>query len=400
MTTKRFLILSDIHACSIDPSKSDAPSYVSSFAAGASGHLDPIRALKEVVEQETLRPDFILCAGDLTNRADPASLTYVWQRLNELARDCGARLIATIGNHDLDSRYKANNFDPRGYAMSLEPMLPIPSRERFLEFWAENFTLYTEGSCNFVVLNTAAYHGGGKEVEREIEHGRISKRTLKLLSDAVSAAPSQSVNVLLCHHHPLKAEQGDLNLVGQTPGGDELIDVLSNSAHPWIIVHGHKHHPELFYGFGGANSPVILACASFSAQVNADAQNKNPNQVHLLICDPAAAEQCGMHSAGEVLSWTWQSRVGWSRSRDTHGLPHLAGFGYKGSTKQLATRVAAYIENQTNRQTTWTELVDQIPALLRLIPRDFKQFERELAQQGLVLLRDPDGICAQVGIKR
>jgi hypothetical protein len=41
---------------------------------------------------------------------------YAWQRLHDLAEKSGAKLIATVGNHDVDSRYKSNAFDPRGYA--------------------------------------------------------------------------------------------------------------------------------------------------------------------------------------------------------------------------------------------------------------------------------------------
>jgi hypothetical protein len=40
------------------------------------------------------------------------------------------------------------------YAMSLEPKLPVPERTRFLEFWAENFTLLTFENSNIIVLNS------------------------------------------------------------------------------------------------------------------------------------------------------------------------------------------------------------------------------------------------------
>jgi hypothetical protein len=38
--------------------------------------------------------------------------------------------------------------------MSLEPKLPVPERTRFLEFWAENFTLLTFENSNIIVLNS------------------------------------------------------------------------------------------------------------------------------------------------------------------------------------------------------------------------------------------------------
>lgn len=278
-----FLILSDIHACDDDPASPQAPSYVSSFNSAAKARTDPLTDLERLIRDENLAPDYILCAGDITNRSNPGSFTYAWNRLNQLATECNSKLIATVGNHDLDSRYQANKFDPRGYAMSLEPPLPVQERIHYLEYWAQNFTILQHDDCNIIVLNTAAYHGGGADSKTEIEHGRISDATLVRLKDAIAQIEQRSSNVLLCHHHPIKGDQGDQSSIGITPGGEKLIELLDQASSPWIVVHGHKHVPDLFYGHGGgANAPVVLGCASFSAQVNIDAQNKNPNQVHFL----------------------------------------------------------------------------------------------------------------------
>ena len=124
----RFLILSDIHACDEDPASSHAPSYVSSFNSAATARLDPLSDLTRVFAEDASNPDYILCAGDITNRSSPSAFNYAWGRLHGLAADLGAQLIATVGNHDLDSRFQANKFDPRGYAMSLEPPLPVADR--------------------------------------------------------------------------------------------------------------------------------------------------------------------------------------------------------------------------------------------------------------------------------
>jgi predicted phosphodiesterase len=394
---KRLLLLSDIHASDVDPSSASAPSYVSSFSAAASAKTDPIADLSRLLHDEGLSADYVLCAGDMTNRSHPPSFTYVWQRLNHLAQQLNAKLISTVGNHDLDSRYQANKFDPRGYAMTLEPTIPVPERERFLEYWAENFTLIAEPELDLLVLNTAAYHGGGESVAEEIEHGRISAVTLAGIQQTIAAAPKAPTNILLCHHHPMKAEQGDQELAGQTRGGEKLVQALGDAAQGWIIIHGHKHVPDLFYGHGGANAPVILGCASFSAQVNADAQNKNPNQVHLLLSDPDAAVREGLTIAGSVLSWTWQPGVGWNRSQGTYGLPYYSGFGHRGSVRVLADQVEAHLSSIGVNHMTWGEALSAIPLLQRLIPGDFAALERLFSERGLSLLRDRDGSIAQVG---
>lgn len=394
---KKFLILSDIHACDINPASSDAPSYVSSFNATASASPDPITELERLILDEGHKPDYVLCAGDITNRSNPGSLSYAWERLNKISERFGAKLIATVGNHDLDSRYKSNKFDPRGYAMSLNPRIPINNRNHFLEFWAENFTLIHDDGCNIVVLNTAAYHGGGESVAAEIEHGRISDITLAAIKGALKDAPKVSVNILLCHHHPIKGDKSDHELIGQTRGGEKLVDALGGASGHWIIIHGHKHEPDLFYGHGGANAPVILGCASFSAQVNLDAQNKNPNQVHLLVCEPESAESHGLTSAGHVVSWVWQQGVGWRKAHGAHGLPQFAGFGFRGSIEGLADQVDQLIQAAGASQVSWQDAVAGVPLLQRLIPSDFSSLERALSDRGISILMERDGSFAQVG---
>lgn len=398
---KRLLLISDLHASDEDPSSSTAPSYVSSFSASASARLDPISELERIIKEEALSPDYILCPGDITNRSNPGAFSYAWERLNKLARSSGAKLIATVGNHDLDSRYKENKFDPRGYVMSIKPQIPVVERERFLEFWAENFTLISEDDCNIIVVNTAAYHGGGKEVAAEIEHGRISELTLLAIAEAVNKAPKAGTNILMCHHHPIKGDQGDTELIGQTRGGEKLIEILDRARSSWILIHGHKHVPDVFYGHGGANAPIIVGCASFSAQINADSQNKNPNQFHLLVTDPSDAKTLGLTTAGSLLSWTWQPGVGWKKpSRGVIGLPHFAGFGFRGSVRTLVEKIDQLLLANGGAYATWQDAVSAVAALQRLIPVDFDAFEEALSDSGLRILTDRDGTPAQIGRSR
>lgn len=394
---KRFLLLSDIHASSDDPSAWNAPSYVSSVSAVGSGGVEPLGDLLRLMNENDISPDFVLCAGDITNRAHPASLSYAWARLQDLAEKLGAKLIATVGNHDLDSRYKDNKFDPKGYAMALRPPLPVEDRNNYLEYWAENFTALQLDGLNIVVLNTAAYHGQGAEAAKEMEYGRISELTIALLKNRLTTLPEAKVNVLLCHHHPLKGDGGDSDTVGPTRGGEPLVEVLDDSNRPWIIIHGHKHVPDLFYGHGSGNSPVVMACASFSAQVNSDAQNKNPNQVHLLTCDPDAASDHGMVSAGTVRSWTWLPGVGWRPAQDQHGLPHQSGFGFRGDTGALVKSVDEYLLAANKQRVAWEEATSKVVALRHLPPKDFKRFQAQLEGAGLTILSDRDGQPAQLG---
>lgn len=393
MSGKSFLLLSDIHATDRNPSAPDAPSYVSSFNSGAAGKSDPLVDLRRLLRDEGEAPSHILCAGDMTNRSDPNALSFAWEQLQRLAGDLNAKLVSTVGNHDIDSRYLENKYDPRGYAMALAPTIPIADRTHYLEYWAEHFTLIPDDDCNILVVNTAAFHGGGKAAEVEIEHGRISDHTLAAIEVALRGMPEARINLALCHHHPQKPEAQDRDLEGLTRGGAELVELLSNSGEPWVVVHGHKHVPEIYYGQGGGNAPVILGCASFSAQVNRDAQNKNPNQVHLLKFDHDAV---GLALAGEVRSWSWQPGVGWAKTLGKLGLPHRSGFGHRGSPKQASSEIDKLVPQGPSFM-SWSNAIDRAPYLRYILPKDIKLVEDFLKAKGIKILRDDDGQETQIG---
>lgn len=393
---KRFLLLSDIHATNEDPNSAKAASYVSSKNAAASGGRAPLADLRRQLADEGIAPDYVLCAGDMTNRSDPSSLSYVWSELNSLASSLNAKLITTVGNHDIDSRYQSNKFDPRGYAMALDPLIPFPGRSNYLEYWAEHFTIIEDEDVRVLVLNTAAFHGGGAEAKDELEHGRVSGYTLDLIKRSISELPETKFNVLLCHHHPLRPEPSDSELEQQMRGGPELIELLAQTGDPWVIVHGHKHRPELYYGHGGGNAPVIMGCASFSAQVNFDSQNKNPNQVHLLTLDPDAANSHGYASAGQVLSWNWQPGVGWARAKGELGLPYRSGFGYRNPPRALAKQLEKAIPKPQG-VLDWGQAMEQFPGLAYQIPSDQIALRQLLEQSGISLAFDSDGLPLQVG---
>ena len=394
--SKSFLIISDIHACDDDPSSPATPSYVSSIGGASNGHKDPFDEIEKTIDAEGLVPDFILCPGDITDKSNPNSFAYAWKRLEGLASKFGSKLIATVGNHDIDSRYTNNKFDPRGFAMALAPPIPIQERERFLEFWSENFTLVHDSSCNILVVNTAAFHGVGEDVKAELEHGRISEYTSILIEERLNEAPEASVNIVLCHHHAVKAAQGDSELEGHTRGADRLVQILDENTKPWLIVHGHIHCSDIYNAHGGSNAPTVLSCASFSAQVNADAQNKHPNQVHLLTVEPDSAAVLNLQNAGVVKSWTWLPGVGWSGSSGSPGLGHLVGFGYRAPIGPLCSAIDQIFQRSGGGYVRWDEALVAVPELRYLLPMDFLKLEKELKDQGIKFLRDSDGALAQV----
>lgn len=106
-------IASDIHAFG---ASTEGTGFVSAKSDQQQPHRNALLSLIEFVKKSKLRADYLLCPGDLGEKADVEGIAYAWRSLDELAKALGgAQLIATTGNHDVDSRHKYNKFDPDGF---------------------------------------------------------------------------------------------------------------------------------------------------------------------------------------------------------------------------------------------------------------------------------------------
>ena len=385
---KRFLLISDMHAINKDiDNHASSESIINSFEGAYLNSISPIDTLINCIDKKI---DLILCPGDVTHQAEQIPFKNTWDKLHELSKRLNAKFISTIGNHDIDSRYNTHNFDAKEFAKNLAPPIPIiNNRQAYLEFWSENYTLITENECNILVLNTAAFHGGGKNSEREIEHGRISKATLDSISRAINgASKSAHTNIVLCHHHPFKDDndsESDYRM--KTKGGETLIEVLESAPSPWVLIHGHTHKSAVFHGYGGGtNVPVIINCGTLGSKRLASSQIAT-NQFHILETDQEGAISDEMTCSGRLLTWNWHPGIGWEKAiANEHNLPHIAGFGYRGNTKNLANKVERYLTKNNIPHIGWSQIIEDIPELARMLPADFERLQEDLKRKKISIL--------------
>jgi len=393
-----FLVISDIHACTSDPTSADAPSYVSTQPAEMFAAVDPLDSMLETVKASGLKVSCIICPGDMTDKGEPSGIQYVWKKLLDIATKLNASLVvATPGNHDLDSRFQYNDFDARGQAMLIQPTLPIDNRQLYLEFWAEHFTIFdAEEDVRFFLLNSSAYHGGGKRPEEEREHGRVSRSTLIRLKRLLESGqyPKKVLNVMVCHHHPdAPSEIGAPDMLME--GGKALLELLNQSdVGPWMVFHGHRHRPRLFYAAGSGDGPIVLGAASFSAQINKDAQNKCPNQFHIVQFDLIGAKEIGVGIAGSVRSWNWLVGDGWHPAQSPTGLPSRAGFGFRGQADLLMENILRAIP--PGSFVKWSELTSSVPQLAFILPGDMRKLIIALGKSNVRIAFGEGGIPFQV----
>lgn len=328
MAKIRILVCSDLHAYDGRGAGSEIPSSMDISQPTN----NPIKALDVFLEKEGVPFDVLVCPGDLGHKALPIATIWAWESIVGLAKTNDATILATAGNHDLDSRVEYNEYDPKGMIQGLSPKFPVEEESLFHKYWSQHFCICIEKGVRFVLLNSCAFHGIGDEKD----HGRLSKYTLEQMKKDVPEN-SFKINILVLHHPPHNQSES-----GQGDGdglklGDDLIQWLDAREDDWLIIYGHKHFANLSYARGSAQPSVLLSAGSVTATPPHEYAPNGKNQVHVITIDEAEIANHGF--VGRVDSYDWYSGCDWSTADDKGGLPALCGFGYRGRNKDLVTRI-------------------------------------------------------------
>lgn len=187
--TLRIAVISDPHAFS-GPYEDASPSWVALGDDQANVRTNPFAGVSKLITKEALKADIIICGGDLGDKASPEGQQYVWHQIEALRLQLGATItLATAGNHDVDSRLVHTDHDARGQMQALDPLFPIADQAKWMEYWAQNYTVVIHGGVRFVLLNSSAYHGYAKDgVPAEYNQGgRVVRHSLWWCDEARSA---------------------------------------------------------------------------------------------------------------------------------------------------------------------------------------------------------------------
>lgn len=397
----RIAVISDLHAHLKDrpsigqgDSKDKDVSYLP--ANPGPGDHNPFGDLQRLIAAESINAELLICPGDICDRGDIAGFTYAWQQLQILQGRLGAsELIATCGNHDLDSRYSSapsdDDPDPKGNLLQVDPPFPFGDKPETDQYWARNFaTIRVNREVRVVSLNTSAYHGGKRG---ELEYGRVSSRTIKALVKTIEADTQASLNVLLCHHHlqPLHSWDNTIDDLQHVRKGADLISALTKATgSAWLIIHGHRHVPNISHS---TSPPVaIMGAGSFSRM-----GDTFTNQFHIIDVevDPLSTT---MPLCGEIRSWNWSRSNGWGTYVDhTKGLPPQCGFGYPGAVQGLIPKIFTALGNEPFLH--WDAVVNTVPELRYLTPEQWQGLSREIQSNGLVVA-SVGGLPSQIARKR
>ncbi len=388
-------VISDLHAFdSVGADEKTEPSHLCTNASPGVHSQHPTRALEAMIVSESLAANLLLCPGDLGDKARPAAISYAWSEVNRIAtRMHASEVVATVGNHDIDSRFNYSDHDPKGFLQTLTPPFPLrvePANDRF---WSRNYAVLERTDYRLLVLNSSAFHGGKPD---EINHGRISERTLDAIKRDLSDSETNQLTILLCHHHPHKHSEFKLGEYDEMLGGQLLLTALGSGEYgEWFILHGHKHHPKICYAARGSNAPVIFSAGSLCAKLYPELGIVARNQFYMIRFPVTEFGTMGL--VGTFEAWDWITGKGWQRAgRTGSGLPGRGGFGFRSNIDLLANEVSKAVNGETME---WETLLASMSKLRYLIPADLEILITRLkTQHGIRVLTSPEGDLEQIGM--
>jgi predicted phosphodiesterase len=394
----RILVISDIHAFAGNPLADDAVSYFCTREVGSPGN-NPFLAIPSILSDENLQVDWILCPGDLADRADPTAQAIAWDHLEKLREKVGAeKLICTVGNHDVDSRLSYDEFDTKGSLQSLRPLFPGLAEPDCDFFWSRNFAVVEEEKVLLLVLNSSAFHGINSEKAsvKEFEHGRVSDRTIAAIEARLSGK-SKPLQILLTHHHFYKNDKIFSADYSQMKNGTSLLDMLSEKVGSnWFVLHGHQHFPKIAYGFGDGASATVFSAGSFSRKLN-ELSSTSANQFYHIEFPIAKYQELGWNSCGVCRAWDWSPSDGWLKARGVAKIPSRAGFGCRDSAELIADRIVGMINSTAAVE--WSKIVETHPAIAYVLPSDIKRIIDALDQRNIAIYGEPFSGRCQLSLK-
>ena len=205
----------------------------------------------------------------------------------------------------------------------MNPPFPYDFGDENSHFWAWHFDIIEQENIRFLVINSSAFHG----VSKEYMHGRISDTTLSKINTKLKNASTKKINIVLCHHHIHKNEDIKIGEYDSMHGGERLLnDIDKINCGPWMVIHGHKHHPKIYYGNSttGQSMPIFSA-GSFSGDINGMSSYVQ-NQFYTIDFSLNDIETFGL--VGTFKAWDFVVGRGWNPASTRSGLPDSGGFGF------------------------------------------------------------------------
>lgn len=323
----------------------------------------PVAAMIKAIEEDSsIHSDYLLCLGDLGDKADEQGISTAWTFAEEIKQKLNAGCkIGLPGNHDINSR-KINNKEPFSYIQNFHESFPTNDESLNNKFWHQGYAILINNESLFLMINTVKDHLD----EKKAYTSQIELSTLEDIKTELESINFDHISFRICllHHHPIKHS----NIINVRDGdsidhGDDLIKLLNRFAFN-IVIHGHKHQPRIVE----LNGLPIFATGSFSSFANLQATGYN-TMFHIV-------ELVKSKSIGKITSWEYNKVEGWTKCLNKN-FPPIIGFGSNIDLDKVAYQINEILLNE-GKPIFYNDILLNIPELEYLIPEKLVRLKKIL----------------------
>ena len=333
----------------------------------------------EFVQKHSLKADYLVLPGDVTDRAKPEEVKIASDFIEEARIKLGVEkenVVFVPGNHDVDwSVFETP--DTTGVRRS-QRYAPIRSenfgfnaiiaRGNGCVFDAPHFTIWSDSNVMAVGYNSSHH-----DEPKKFHHGLIDATHIGQIRAALKAMPrnKEQLRLFLVHHHLLQYDDPtpthpDTSIMVNS----EQLQALLREFDFDILIHGHRHLPRFTtHSVNGSREVAILCAGSFSVEIDTRWTGSISNQFHLITVEGRDKEEHLI--TGEVESWSYNFVRGWVESDENYdGIPHIEPFGTYIRPEKLKAALHPLLMERFSKADyiEWSEVLAAEPQLRHLRP--------------------------------
>jgi 3',5'-cyclic AMP phosphodiesterase CpdA len=319
--------------------------------------------------------DALVVTGDISDAADPAEFHRADEAIRKIQTALGVTDHAVFfapGNHDSHwgvQKLQSSTFWAKyRYAPIIEQELIFRRRlgsAKLADLYNEPFlAVWEHDRMDVVSINTAAFD----KPDLKNHPGQISDRTIDTLHEYFFKRhwDESRIRTCLIHHHPIQYSDPrkgypDFSIAENS---QRLLKTLSDH-HFDLILHGHKHIPQLTHQINNSGHPVtVLGAGSFSAALDAKWVGHAANQFHLVSIDGRDGATGALY--GVVHNWAFDLTTHrWVQSPDVLRSRPRRGFGSNFTKMALKRRLESLVPGllASEPYCEWNQLTESDPAL-------------------------------------
>jgi hypothetical protein len=371
-----FAILGDPHFALEGSSASHLKINASGDLANDKPFQNPWTGLYQLIQNEGLNADAVLCPGDIAFQSNEDTLRAGWRHLADLGRKLKAQhVICATGNHDIPSRSIADKvsaapistlraglglfeqlklLQPPYPAIDLHDTVHATGEEVRIRYFGSGLVLVDAERYQILVINSCCEHGHDSF---EFERGTFPQSAVAELAKVLKQCKPHKINVAIMHHPPAPHSQAGAGAHDFVDNGSELLRQLSSHG-DWLVVHGHKHEAKLEYAAGSAFQPIVFGAASLAIFLE-EIKGTFKNQFYVLS---VTVDTSGIK--GKFRTWDWHQGRGWQMANpEDDGIYHGAAFGTRDTNA-----VVQNIQALAPLPMAWAEVLARVPAAAYLPP--------------------------------